>query len=379
MKTERVKSQEFTKPERINTIGQYLEKRFGCKVVKLSLDGNFTCPNRDGSKGTGGCIFCSADGSGDFAGSIPSQIALLSPKWPHAKYIAYFQNHTNTYAPASDLREKFTAALYYGKDRNAEHGSCALGDAEKNKQKESSLKEAEQKTSHLLSHPPLTASAPVTPEIIGLAIATRPDCLDDEIYELLSELSKKTFLWVELGLQSIHEETGRTINRCHSLAVYDEAVERLAKLGIRTVTHLIFGLPKRIEKCGTDSSIVIPETREEMLASVRHVCRRLPLNPETGSSHLFGIKLHMLNIVRGSQMEFLCPDYVPFSTIDEYTDLIVDALRIIPKDITIHRMSADAPRPLLIAPQWSYQKRTILNTIHQKMNTRGFYQGQDAD
>lgn len=327
--------------QRINMISGYLKERFGEKVVKLSLDGGFTCPNRDGSKGVGGCIFCSADGSGEFAGSIPSQIELLSAKWPRAKYIAYFQNHTNTYAPVSELREKFYAALNYDSSAGAEH-----------------------------------------PEIVGLAIATRPDCLNDEIYELLAELSQKTFLWVELGLQSMHDETGNTINRCHSLEVYDEAAARLSALGIRVVTHLIFGLPKHIEEDGS----VIPETREEMIESVRHVCRALPysasgtenMSGDTGN-HIFGIKLHMLNVVRGSQMEQLCPNYVPFSSINEYTDLVVDALKIIPRDITVHRMSADAPRSILIAPEWSYKKRTILNEIHRKMAERDIYQGQDAE
>lgn len=327
--------------QRINMISGYLKERFGEKVVKLSLDGGFTCPNRDGSKGVGGCIFCSADGSGEFAGSIPSQIELLSAKWSRAKYIAYFQNHTNTYAPVSELREKFYAALNYDSSAGAEH-----------------------------------------PEIVGLAIATRPDCLNDEIYELLAELSQKTFLWVELGLQSMHDETGNTINRCHSLEVYDEAAARLSALGIRVVTHLIFGLPKHIEEDGS----VIPETREEMIESVRHVCRALPysasgtenMSGDTGN-HIFGIKLHMLNVVRGSQMEQLCPNYVPFSSINEYTDLVVDALKIIPRDITVHRMSADAPRSILIAPEWSYKKRTILNEIHRKMAERDIYQGQDAE
>lgn len=372
-------------------IGEYLKKEFGEKIVKLSLDGGFTCPNRDGSKGTGGCIFCSADGSGDFAGSIPSQIELLSAKWPRAKYIAYFQNHTNTYAPVSELREKFYAALNYGK------GDCACstdvtggadcgctdaagGAAIRTADCTGCTNSDNADCLGALNNAPCTGANDCDacgerPEIIGLAIATRPDCLNDEIYELLAELNEKTFLWVELGLQSMHDETGKVINRCHPLAVYDEAAERLAALGIRTVTHLIFGLPKSI---GADGSVV-PETRDEMLASVRHVCRTLPLNKSTSSRHIFGIKLHMLNVVRGSQMERLCPSYVPFSSIGEYTDLVIDALKIIPRDITVHRMSADAPRPILIAPEWSYKKRTILNEIHRKMAERDLYQGQDAE
>jgi len=352
--------------QRINMISGYLKDMFGEKVVKLALDGGFTCPNRDGSKGRGGCIFCSSDGSGEFAGSIPEQIKLMSAKWPRAKYIAYFQNHTNTYAPVSELREKFTSALNYGLD---------LCGGSSDKKFSSSICIADPATAAAYTAT-CTASCPNSnPEIIGLAIATRPDCLNDEIYELLYELSQKTFLWIELGLQSMHDKTGRTINRCHSLAVYDEAVDRLAKLGIRTVTHLIFGLPKEIREDGS----VIPETQEEMLASVRHVCRSNHSSSTGCRNHIFGIKLHMLNIVRGSQMEHLCPDYVPFTSIDEYTDLVIEALKIIPRDITIHRMTADAPRPILIAPEWSYKKRTILNEIHRKMAERDIYQGQDAE
>ncbi|WP_312095401.1 TIGR01212 family radical SAM protein [Aminipila sp.] len=287
----------------INSIGSYLKNYFGRKTIKLSLDGGFTCPNRDGAKGTGGCIFCSADGSGDFASDIPGQIKLLSDKWPDSNHLAYFQNHTNTYAPVSELREKYYSVL---KD----------------------------------------------PNISGLAIATRPDCLSEEIYELLDEINKKTFLWVELGLQTIHEETAELINRCYPLELYEQAVKRLEKLQIRTVVHLIFGLPG--------------ESKRDMLESVKYVCR----------DSVFGLKMHMLNVVKGSQMEKLYPDYVSFSSIEEYVQLVVDALEIIPSEITIHRMSADAPRPILISPEWSYQKRTILNGIHKELKKRNSWQGK---
>ncbi len=287
----------------INSIGSYLKNYFGRKTIKLSLDGGFTCPNRDGTKGTGGCIFCSADGSGDFASDIPGQIKLLSDKWPDSNHLAYFQNHTNTYAPVSELREKYYSVL---KD----------------------------------------------PNISGLAIATRPDCLSEEIYELLDEINKKTFLWVELGLQTIHEETAELINRCYPLELYEQAVKRLEKLQIRTVVHLIFGLPG--------------ESKRDMLESVKYVCR----------DSIFGLKMHMLNVVKGSQMEKLYPDYVSFRSIEEYVQLVVDALEIIPSEITIHRMSADAPRPILISPEWSYQKRTILNGIHKELKKRNSWQGK---
>ena len=288
----------------------------GCKVVKLSIDGGFTCPNRDGSKGTGGCIFCSASGSGDLASDIPSQIQLLSRKWPNARYLAYFQSHTNTYAPVSQLRRQYSEAL--------EH-----------------------------------------PGVLVLAIATRPDCLPDDVLDLLEEFNQKTFLWVELGLQSMHEKTAALINRCYPLSVYDKAVADLTSRGIRVVTHLIFGLPG--------------ETREDMLQSVKYVCRDLHSGSLQNNVHevsrIFGIKLHMLNLVRGSQMETLYPDYTSFSSIEEYVDLVISALEIIPPEITIHRLSGDAPRPTLIAPEWSYKKRTILNSIHNTLRQRKTWQG----
>lgn len=303
--------------QRFYSIGTYLKEEMGSKVVKLSIDGGFTCPNRDGSKGTGGCIFCSAAGSGDLASDIPSQIRLLSDKWPKAKYLAYFQSHTNTYAPAQRLRRQYEEALSY-------------------------------------------------PDVVGLAIATRPDCLPDDVLDLLSEFNEKTFLWVELGLQTMHENTARLINRCYTLAVYDEAVRLLTERKIRVVTHLILGLPG--------------ETKEQMLSSVRYVCRDLPGagSPKTAEpdrQHIFGIKLHMLNLVRGSQMERLYPDYISFHSIEEYVDLVVAALEQIPPDITIHRLSGDAPRPTLIAPEWSYKKRTILNSIHKALRERDTRQG----
>lgn len=203
---------------RINTINTYLKKRFGGKTVKLSLDGGFTCPNRDGSKGVGGCLFCSASGSGDMAAGsgdilsdLDSQIQLLSGKWPRAGYIAYFQSHTNTYAPVEELREKFYSAL---------------------------------------KHPGVT----------GIAIATRPDCLPDDVVELLAEINEKTFMWVELGLQTIHESTAGEMNLCYTVKDYDDAADRLISKGIRVVTHLILGLPG--------------ETPDMALASVKHVCTK---------------------------------------------------------------------------------------------------------
>jgi radical SAM protein (TIGR01212 family) len=289
-----------------NSVGNYLKEQFGCKVIKLSLDAGFTCPNRDGRKGTGGCIFCSADGSGDFASDIPGQIRLLSNKWPSGKYIAYFQSHTNTYAPVEVLREKYEQALKY-------------------------------------------------PDVIGVAIATRPDCLSPEVLELLSELNKKTFLWVELGLQTIHEETAERINRCYPLSVFDNAVEDLARLHIKTVVHLILGLPG--------------ESREDMFESIRYVCNK----------NIFGIKLHLMNILKGTRLAEFYPDRIHVPEKEEYINLVVDALEIIPQHITIHRVTADAPRQLLIAPEWGYEKRTILNGIGREFRLRNSYQGKKLE
>lgn len=297
---------------RINTINTYLKNEFNGKVVKLSLDGGFTCPNRDGSKGVGGCMFCSASGSGDMAAGsgnifkdLDDQIRLLSDKWPDAKYLAYFQSHTNTYAPVDELRQKFYAALDH-------------------------------------------------PQVSGIAIATRPDCIADDVLDLLAELNEKTFLWVELGLQTSHQKTMDEMNLCYTLKEYDEAVERLISRNIKVVTHLILGLPE--------------ETREMMLDSVRHVC----------SKDIFGLKLHMFNLVKGSQMEITHPDYVSFETIEEYVDLLISAVELVPPSVTLHRISGDAPRSTLIAPEWSYMKRTILNTIHKEMRDRDTWQGRNA-
>ena len=293
----------------INTISDNLKKEFGQKTIKLSIDAGFTCPNRDGNKGVGGCIFCSESGSGDMASSgdniaevIDKQIEILSKKWPNAKYLAYFQSHTNTYAPVSILREKYYAALS-------------------------------------------------DPRISGLAIATRPDCIGDDVINLLSELNKKTFLWVELGLQTIHPQSSEFINRCYDLDVYEDAAQKLHHSGIKFVTHLILGLPG--------------ESREDMVESVRYVCQ----------SGVWGIKLHLLNITKNSRLAATHSDYMPFDSVDDYVQFVCDLLEIIPSDIVIHRMTADAPRKTLISPPWSYKKRSILNGIYHELSRRGSFQG----
>ena len=288
--------------ELMNTVNAWLKTQFGRKMVKLSIDGGFTCPNRDGTKGVGGCLFCGEGAGGDFASDISDQIRLLSKKWPDAGYIAYFQNHTNTYAPVKVLREKFSAALKHQ-------------------------------------------------GIEGIAIATRPDCLSEEVLDLLDEINQDHFMWLELGLQTIHEETADLINRCYSLDIYEKAIYELNKRNIKTVTHLVLGLPG--------------ETKENMRESVEYVC----------SSGTWGIKLHLLNVVRNSGMAILYPDYLPFESPEDYIDLVCDLIEIIPPEITIHRLTGDAPRNILISPEWSYKKRTILNGINAELKRRGSWQG----
>lgn len=299
--------------ERYNSISNFLKDEFGCKTVKLSIDAGFTCPNRDGSKGYGGCAFCSGGGSGELAASmtedsssvsasITEQIGRLSEKWPDACYLAYFQSFTNTYAPVDVLRERFYAALD-------------------------------------------------DPRISGIAIATRPDCLDNDVLDLLEEINRSHFMWVELGLQSIHDSALKAMNTCYTVSDYDRAAAALAERGIRVVTHLILGLPG--------------ETQEMMLRSLDHVCSR----------QVFGIKLHLMNIIKTSPLYETMPDYVSFDSIEEYVDLVVKCLEMIPPDVTIHRLTGDVPRRLLVSPEWSYKKRTILNAINRELALRGTYQG----
>ena len=290
--------------QRFHSISTWLKRQFGEKTIKLAIDGGFTCPNRDGSKGHGGCLFCSDNGAGEFASNVEDQIQLYADKWPNARYLGYFQNHTNTYAPVEELREKYEAIL-------------------------------------------------ANPKIEGLVIGTRPDCLSEEVLDLLGEINKTHFLWIELGLQTMHEETAELINRCYSLDVFEKAMEGLRNRGIKTVVHLILGLPG--------------ETREMMLDSVRYVANQ----PD-----LFGMKLHLLNVVKGSRMALDYSEYQPFASIEEYVNLVVECLELIPPQVTIHRLTGDAPRSILITPPWSFNKRTILNSINEQLHLRDTWQGK---
>ncbi len=298
------------KGSRIYTINEYLRSEFGKKTVKLSIDAGFTCPNRDGKLGYGGCAFCSGEGSGELASSlengiaksIDEQIVRLSEKWPDAAYLAYFQSHTNTYAPVEELRAKY---------------EIALSDT----------------------------------RVSGIVIATRPDCIDDDVLDLLSEINEKHFMWIELGLQTIHSSTSEAMGIGYDINTYDETVSRLIARNIKVVSHLILGLPG--------------ETEEMMLDSVKHVC----------TQPIFGLKLHLMNIVRTSRLYEMMPDYVSFESIDDYVDLVIRCLEIIPRNITIHRLTGDVPRNLLVSPEWSYKKRTILNTINSELVRRNTCQG----
>ena len=284
------------------TLNNYLKERFGEKVYKIALNGGFTCPNRDGSIDTRGCIFCSKGGSGDFAENpdlkITEQIdngkKRLEKKIKNGKYIAYFQAFTNTYAPVERLRKIYEEAINH-------------------------------------------------PDIVALSIGTRPDCLGNDVLALLDELNKIKPIFVELGLQTINEDTARNIRRGYTLEVYDKAVADLHKIGINVVTHIILGLPN--------------ESKKDMLNSVKYACKVTD-----------GIKLQLLHILKGTD---LAKDYeqgkFEVLTLEQYTDIIKECVQIIPENIVIHRLTGDGAKKDLIAPLWSADKKTVLNTINRAL------------
>lgn len=285
------------------SFNKYLKDKFGQKIYKISLDGGFTCPNRDGKAGTRGCIFCSKGGSGDFAESremsiteqIESGKKKVEKKIKSGKYIAYFQAFTNTYAPVEMLRQKYEEAINH-------------------------------------------------PDIVALSIATRPDCLGDDVLKLLDEMNKIKPVFVELGLQTIHQKSAKYIRRGYDLSVYDKAVRDLKKIGVNVVVHVILGLPN--------------ESENDMLETVKYVC-------ESGAN---GIKLQLLHVIDGTD---LAKDYEKglFKTLefDEYVNLIVKCVKIIPKDIVIHRLTGDGAKKDLIAPLWSADKKRVLNAINKAL------------
>jgi radical SAM protein (TIGR01212 family) len=294
------------------TLYYFLREKFGDKVFKISLDAGFTCPNRDGTVGLGGCIFCSERGSGDFAGTrdnLQEQFfevkQTMNKKWKEGKYIAYFQAYTNTYATVEVLREKYNSIL-------------GLED------------------------------------VVGIAIATRPDCLPKDVLDLLEEMGRKTYLWVELGLQTIRDDTAKLINRGYLLETYIRAVRELNKRNIQVVTHAILGLPG--------------ETREDMLKTVEFI----------GNTGTQGIKLHLLHLMEKTRLvKYYKEGTLEFLEMDEYVDLVVDAVEMLPESIVIHRLTGDAPRELLIGPMWSLKKWEVLNAIDRRFKERNTWQGKN--
>ena len=295
-----------------HSLDYMLRERFGEKVYKVTLNGGMSCPNRDGKIGHRGCIFCSEGGSGDFAADVSlsvteqinSQIAILSAKRPIHRYIAYFQAYTNTYAPVEYLQKIFTEAI---------------------------------------SHP----------KVIALSIGTRPDCLDDKVIALLSELNRMKPVWIELGLQTIHEDTARYIRRGYSLSCFEDALSRLRAAGLEVIVHTILGLPG--------------ETHDDILETIKYL----------NATDIQGIKLQLLHVLSGTD---LAADYQvgKFEVLgrDAYIDLVIDCLEHLRPSIVIHRVTGDGPKELLIEPQWASRKREVLNLLHHRMKEMGSFQGK---
>lgn len=297
---------------RYYSLDYYYKSKYNSKVFKVALNGNFTCPNRDGTISYNGCIFCSEKGSGDFAGdknlSLKDQFEkiknILLKKWPKAKYIPYFQANTNTYGTLSKIKTLFDEAITLDKD------------------------------------------------IVSIAIATRPDCISNEILEYLNELNKKIPVTIELGLQTIHESTASIINRGYKLNVFENTVKKLNKYNIEIVVHIINGLPL--------------ESKEMMLDTVRYL----------NKLNIQGIKIHSLFILKNTKLaEMYFNNEFKMLEMNEYIDITVEQLAIIRDNIVIHRINGDAPRDLLIEPQWSLKKLVIMNEIDKLMKERDYIQG----
>jgi radical SAM protein (TIGR01212 family) len=301
--------------KRYHSLNYELKRQYGRKIYKLSLNGGMSCPNRDGTIDTRGCIFCSEGGSGDFATSaginVNQQITeakkLVEAKLSNpseTKYIAYFQAYTNTYAPVPYLKQLFTEAI---------------------------------------SHP----------DIVILSIATRPDCLGDDVLSLLNELNQIKPVWIELGLQTIHNHTADAIRRGYPLSVFEECLQRLNRLNIPVIVHTILGLPK--------------ETKHDMLMTMEYISRQ----------QVQGIKLQLLHLLKGTDLGTLYQQgHVKALTIEEYVDIVISCIEILPKEMVIHRITGDGPKNLLLAPLWSGNKKLVLNLIHSQMKIRDSYQGK---
>ncbi|MBQ6539342.1 MAG: TIGR01212 family radical SAM protein [Bacilli bacterium] len=300
--------------KRYHTLDYFYKNKFNSKVFKVSLNGNFTCPNIDGTKGYGGCIYCHK-GSSDFGGNKEQSITeqfnsiknMMLKKWPKAKYIAYFQSNTNTYGPLDKLKSLFEEAI-------SQEG------------------------------------------VIGLNIATRADSITEECYDYLEDLSKRTYLTVELGLQTTNEKTAKLINRCHTLSEFEEAVKKLRKRNINVVVHIINGLPY--------------ETKEDMLNTVKYL-NKLDIQ---------GIKIHMLSVVKDTPLEEMYKkDKFHILTKDEYIDIVVNQLELLREEIVINRITGDPNKDDLIEPTWLLKKFVVMNDIDKEMVRKDTYQGIKKD
>ena len=301
--------------KRYHTLDYFYKHKFGCKVFKVSLNAGFTCPNMDGTVGHKGCIYCSNSGSGEYGGNPKDELTvqfekvktMMHQKWPKAKYIGYFQARTNTYAPVEVLKEKYETILKLD-------------------------------------------------NVVGLSISTRPDAISDECLDYLEELNKRTFLTIELGLQSMHEVTNKLINRCHSLKCFDEMVSKLKKRNIFVVAHVINGLPY--------------ENKEMMLETVKHL----------NDIKVDGVKIHMLSVLKGTPLEKLYLEKpFPLLSMDEYIDIVCDELELLDENIVIERLTGDPDINDLVAPLWLPKKINVLNGIDKEMKKRNSYQGKKVE
>lgn len=298
--------------KRYHTLDYFYKNKFGKKVCKISLNAGFTCPNKDGTKGIGGCIYCSKLGSGDFAGNKEKDLItqfnevknVINNKWPDALYIGYFQANTNTYAKTEVLKQKYEPILELD-------------------------------------------------NVIGLSIATRPDAISDDCLEYLEELSKRTYLTIELGLQTIHETTTKLINRGHNLKCFDDMVKKLRERNINVVVHIINGLPY--------------ETKEMMIETIKHI----------NNLDIQGVKIHMLHIIKDTALENLYQkEKFHVLSKEEYIDIVVEELEHLRPEIVINRITGDPVKEDLIEPTWLIKKFCILNDIDKEMVKRNTYQGK---
>ena len=301
--------------KRYHTLDYFYKEKFNSKVCKISLNAGFSCPNIDGTVGYGGCIYCSKLGSGDYAGNACDDLVtqfnnikkIMIHKWPNSKFIGYFQAHTNTYAPLNVLKEKYELILNQ-------------------------------------------------PNVVGLSIATRPDAISDECLNYLCDLNKRTYLTIELGLQTIHKKTAEFINRCHTLNCFEEMVKKLRANNINVVVHIINGLPY--------------ETKEMMLDTVKYL-NKLDIQ---------GIKIHMLSILKNTKLELLYQkEKFKILSRDEYIDIVCDQLELLRPEIVIHRITGDPKMSDLIEPDWLCKKVTILNDIDKELVRRNSFQGSKLD